>query len=254
MLDVTMDDTLSLASHTPVLHAIIEDCNEHWRICFKPDIAGIIVEEPKLISKAIVTNLCPSLVEAWETQQEQQRSEAQRIEQRFIAFMRRFNDNGPMLSIPQPPELGVACDQHLLPDRMRHWGELRICARHPTDKAPFKVCKGCRVHHQMQLSTSRDQQIVATRGARVPVCADCATQTIRLYGVGHQGCMCDSQWTCYRCREADLVKLARVRTDRHTEGKCGRCLRVGELATNIDFCVHCEGFRVHAEPSEQTRP
>jgi hypothetical protein len=80
--------------------------------------------------------------------------------------MRRFNDNRPILFILQPPVLGVACDQHVLPGMRRHWGELMACATHPPDKVPFTVCKGSRVHQQVQPITLHDRQNVANRGAR----------------------------------------------------------------------------------------
>ncbi|KAF9701560.1 hypothetical protein EKO04_000602 [Ascochyta lentis] len=133
-----MDSTIESALHRSTPHAIIEDCDDHWRICFEPDIAGIIIDEPCLIHKAIISDLYPHLLEAWEAHQEQQKTEAHRIEQKFIAFTRRFNDDSPdAFSTPHPPEPGVACDQHLLPDMGRHWGDLRQCATHPKDHAPF---------------------------------------------------------------------------------------------------------------------
>ncbi|KAF2630173.1 hypothetical protein BU25DRAFT_336311, partial [Macroventuria anomochaeta] len=154
-------------------HAITEDCDEHWRICFNPDIAGTIMDEPRLISKITVLQLYPNLAKAWEAQPEKQKIEAQRIEQKSITFMRRLNNARSSLYLPKPPDLGVACDQHLLPGMRRHWGKPRTCTTHPSDQASFGVCKCCRVDHQMQLSTSRDRQFVATRGARVPVCSNC---------------------------------------------------------------------------------
>ena len=159
------------------------------------------MDEQQLIKGTVVTDLSSGLVRAEKAEESQQQIEARRIEQVFVTFIRHFNDNRPILSIPKPPEPGVVCDQYVLPGMRRHWGELRACATHPPDKAPFTVCRGCRLHQYVHLSISHDRQNVANRGARAPVCADCATQAIRLYGVGYRGCICDSQWTCYRCRE-----------------------------------------------------
>ncbi|KZM22560.1 hypothetical protein ST47_g6181 [Ascochyta rabiei] len=147
-----MDSTIESVPLHSTPHVIMEDCDDSWRVCFEPDIAGIITEEPRSINKTVISYLYPHLVEAWDAQVAEQETEAQRIEQTFLAFMRRFNDDKLNDFALHPPQPAVACDQHLLPGMSRHWGELRPCATHPQDDAPFRVCKGCRVSHQMQWS------------------------------------------------------------------------------------------------------
>lgn len=243
---VTMNSISSPVPHTSIPHAIIEDCDDHWWVCFEPDAAGIIVDEPQLISKSVVSQLCPHIVEKWDVQQEKLNIEAQRIEQKFITFTRQFNDTALSQPTPNLPDLGVACDEHLFPGMRRHWSEVAICATHPSDQTPFRVCKGCRINHQMKLSTSDDRHIVATRGARVPVCSDCATQAVQEYGVDYRGCVCNRQWTCYRCREIELVKLSKARSNKHKDGMCGRCLRIEELETSADICLNCHKLHTYA--------
>lgn len=244
-----MDSILEPKPHVPTPHTIIEDCNEFWRICFKPDIAGIIRDEPRLISKIVLSDLYPHLIEVWEAQQEKQRNEAHHMEQKFLAFTRRFYDDRLGLLTANLPEPGVPCDQQISPSMKRHWGELKPCATHPQDQAPFRVCKGCRVNHQMQPSTSYDRQLITTRGARVSVCSSCASQVSQQQGADHRRCICDSKWTCSRCREAELVKLSRARIERHQEGRCGRCMVAKDLIRHVDVCLSCQKIRVYTESS-----
>ncbi|KAJ4344296.1 hypothetical protein N0V95_006173 [Ascochyta clinopodiicola] len=121
-----MDPTTESVPRCSTPHAIIKDCADHWLICFEPDIAGIIMDEPRLISKNVTSDLYPHLAEAWEAQVISQKVEAQRIEQTFLAFMRRFNDDNIKAFTPPPPQPGVACDQHLLPGdaRGQDWSQV----------------------------------------------------------------------------------------------------------------------------------
>ncbi len=175
--------------------------------------------------------------------------EAQRVKEKFMKFMRRFTDpNFKFITLnANTLEQSVPCDQRLLPGMNTHWGELRSCAIHPRDQGPFRVCKGCRVFHQMLPGESYDHQLVATRGARVAVCGDCAVKVMQGFRVGDRECVCYRKWTCRSCREVELVKLARARQDKYQEGRCGRCLAGGELVGNVDFCLSCRGVRIYEE-------
>lgn len=228
-------------------HAIIEDCDDYWRICFKPDVAGVIVEEPRPTNKATVSRQLPHLVEAWDAQQERQQDEARQVEQKFIAFVRRFNDTTVRLTTPDSRGSSIACDQRLLPGINRHWGELRECAIHSSEEGRFRVCNGCRINNQTQFVASEEYRVVATRGARVPVCPACASQVIQKHGVEQRGCVCDSTWSCYRCREAELSKLSKARTERYdAEGRCEQCVSTTNLVSNVDICLSCHGLRIYA--------
>ncbi|KAG9197260.1 hypothetical protein G6514_001952, partial [Epicoccum nigrum] len=119
--------------------AIIEDCADYWRVCFKPDQGDVIMVEPQLISKAVLLQSRPHIVEMWEAQQDERRAEAQRIERNVNKFMRWFSDDAsPGLSAPSPPNTGVVWDQRLLPGMARHWGELRECTSHQSEHGPFQ--------------------------------------------------------------------------------------------------------------------
>jgi hypothetical protein len=167
--------------------AIIEDCGDYWRVCYKPDQGGVIMVEPQLISKAALLQSHPHIVEMWEEQQNERRIEAQRSEQNFNRFVDWFTSETPDLTAPNPPNTGVACDQHLLSGMTIHWGELRECTSHQSEHGPFQVCKGCRVRHHQQILNSDNHKAVAMKGARVPVCVACATEALEEHGVNHQG-------------------------------------------------------------------
>ncbi|OSS46472.1 hypothetical protein B5807_08688 [Epicoccum nigrum] len=119
--------------------AIIEECADYWRVCFKPDQGGVIMVEPQLISKAVLLQSHPHIVEMWEAQQDERRAEAQRIKQNVNKFTRWFSDDAsPGLSAPSPPNTAVACDQRLLPGIAQHWGELRECTSHQSEHGLFQ--------------------------------------------------------------------------------------------------------------------
>lgn len=206
----------------------------------------LIMDEPQLINKIRVSQCYPQLVEKWNVQLTQQTFEAQRIEQKFLTFMRRFSNIESSLFTPDPPALGVLYDQQLSSGMRRHWGEVQICITPPADQAPSGVCKDCRVNHQMQRSTSQDRQIVATRGAWVSLCSDCTQQAMQKNGADHRGCICDGQWTCYRAREIELTRLSLIRTEKHEEGRCGRCSKLVEPELCADVCSRCQGVHVYA--------
>ncbi|KAF3004965.1 hypothetical protein E8E13_007997 [Curvularia kusanoi] len=108
--------------------AIIEDCTEHWLICFKPDRRGVIVNGPQLVSKTELLDSHPHLVETWEAQREEERAGAQRIKRNIIKYAHMFGDDTQSLPAPEPPEEGVACDQRLLPGTL-HSKEPFACAK-----------------------------------------------------------------------------------------------------------------------------
>lgn len=118
------------------------------------------------------------------------------------------------------------------------------------------VCKGCRVAHYAQEASIVDRPLIMARGARVLVCAECAN--IAVYGyrktdcddVDHKECVCDTRWTCFRCREDELERLARARA-KYVEGNCGRCENVGDMKRHVDFCLHCRGWRVYAASTDE---
>jgi hypothetical protein len=84
-----------------------------------------------------------------------------------------------------------------------------------------------------------------TRGARVPVCEVCAAKVVEEYGVGHRGCLCNTEWSCLRCCEDELLKLAKARRNRYVEGECGQCSRNEALARDVEVCLHCNGTRTY---------
>lgn len=201
------------------------------------------MHDPQLISKTDMQMLYPRLVRRWEVQQEAQRREARRIEQKLTRFVRRSFIDGQDLPAPESPNPGIACDQRLLPGMRRHWGELRKCVMHSLQEESFRICEGCRVNHQMQLTALDDRHLVATRGARVPVCSACAISAVQKNGLGHQGCVCDSQWNCCSCREAELAELLTARAteyaDDNAKGRCKQCREGTSLVDNVDYCLRC---------------
>lgn len=201
--------------------------------------------EPQLISMAVLLQSHPHIVEMWEAQQSQQRTEAQRIEQNVNRFSSWFTNDTPDLTAPNPPNTGVACDQRLLPGMALYWGELRECTSHQSEHGPFQVCEGCRQHHQQTIN-SDVHKAIATRGARVPVCVACATEALEEHGVNHRGCACVGEWTCYDCREDELAELLRARRRRYVEGRCGKCLQPAGLVNTADVCLKCDKLSTHA--------
>ena len=226
---------------------IIEDVNaDFWRVCWEPDHGGVITREPSLVRKPALAARYPHVVAAWEANQRDEQKEAREIEQRSINFARFLNSDDPRTPAPLRTDPGVACDQSLLPGMNQHWGELRLCESHSQNQPGFHVCKGCRVSHHMQEDRGFDRKVIMARGARVPVCGSCAAGAVEVHGVGHRGCVCDSQWSCCRCRESKLRELAKARRQCHRDGRCGRCAEEGDLVENVDICLYCRRLRVYA--------
>jgi hypothetical protein len=116
---------------------------------------------------------------------------------------------------------------------------------HPEGRNDVFVCKGCRVAHYALKSQAFDRQLVMARGARVPICEVCATKVLETPSSDHWGCVCDSGWTCFRCREGELEKLAAARKG-HVEGRCGHCREARPLVRHVDVCLKCRQVRVYA--------
>ncbi|KAF2827618.1 hypothetical protein CC86DRAFT_321842, partial [Ophiobolus disseminans] len=227
-------------------HAILEDfSDDFYRICWKPAEEGIVPEQPQLIRKHKLAEDYPHVVAAWEAKQREEKEDMRRTEGEFVAFAGRFFDRSQDERLSAQVHRRVDCDQRLLPGMYQHWGEVRSCETHPPIRAKVRVCKGCRVSHYAQESREFDRQLIMARGARVPVCESCAAIAMEQHGMGYRGCVCDSRWTCFRCREAELAQLAKAREE-HVEGRCGRCSKTGDLVQYVDFCLHCPEWRIYA--------
>lgn len=224
-------------------NAIIEDySDEFYHICWKPKHAGIVHTPPGLVRKQDLAKQYPHVVEAWSAAQREERDEASRVEGGFIAFGRQFYDHESDQPYTEQAQRGVPCDQSIRSGMCQHWGELRKCESHPPGLPAVRICKGCRASHYAQDSHTFDRQLIMARGARVSACDDCAVTA--LDGAGYQQCTCDSLWTCFRCREAELSALAKARK-KYAENTCGRCSKAGNLAQHVDFCMRCQGWRVY---------
>jgi hypothetical protein len=234
----------------PIPDAILADYStDCYLICWKPNDAGVILSAPGLVKKEYLAKGYPHIVEAWEVKQEDEENRARGMERSFTSFTQRFLDwNSDGFVATQSHE--GACDQSLLPGMIQHWGEVHECESHPPGQAHILVCKGCRVSHYAQECRTFDRTLIMARGARFPVCGGCADTTLE--GAQFHNCVCDGHWTCYHCREADLDRLAKAR-EKHTKGRCGRCSEPGLLVQHVEFCVHCQGWRVYAASNEDLR-
>jgi hypothetical protein len=235
------------APYHPVPEAILFETPTHYIVSFEPDVAGIntSIGTPNQrmgTPKAALAAAYPELVEAWETKNREKKYEAMKIKRNITGYAYYFQSEEKELRDKDP---GVACDQSLLPGMRKHWGELRRCETHWRERLDFQVCKGCRVAHHTMPDREYDRSIVMTRGARVPICEDCAAKVVEEFGVGHRGCICDSKWTCARCREEELKKLGKARRYKHIEGRCGLCRGNGALAEDVEVCLHCSGTRTY---------
>jgi len=232
--------------------AILEEySNDFYRVCWKPTDAGVVPTEPRLISKQELAERFPHVVAAWEARQRAEKEDATQKEGNFVAFAGQFLNRRQDKRHAAPSQRQVDCDQSLLPGMGQHWGELRSCETHPLTRPDVHVCKGCRVAHYARESRTFNRQLIMARGARVAVCEECAATAVETHGIGHRGCVCDSRWTCFRCREGELVDLAKAR-EKHTEGRCGGCSQASELVQHVDFCLHCRKWRVYATSSAKT--
>jgi hypothetical protein len=218
----------------PVPEAILEDYSDgFYRICWKPTETGIICTGQGSVRKTELANEYPQIVRTWQRSQRAQKAEARRMEQNVVAFAARLLDHNSDSGHDHATQTqrGVDCEQSLQDGMDRHWRELRECDAHPPDKPGIRLCKGCRVNHYMQGSTGFDRPLFMARGARVPVCQECA-EVARSTDNG--SCVCDSQWTCFRCRENELKILAKAR-NKHITGLCEKCSDAGRLVQHVDF-------------------
>ncbi|KAF2026688.1 hypothetical protein EK21DRAFT_73593 [Setomelanomma holmii] len=232
--------------HESIPEAVIEETAEGlYRVCWQAKVAGVVTTEPCLLRKEVVANRHPHILEAWESKQRNEREQARQIEQKIVAFARKFLDTEPPKPGTLRPRPSVACDQGLLPGMARHWGELHRCVVHPEGHPVIYVCKGCRIAHHALDSRAFDPHLIMARGARVPVCGKCAAMAVESSESEHQGCVCDSYRACFRCREAELEKLAAARKN-HVDGRCGQCGKDGDLVRHVDVCLHCKLLRIYA--------
>jgi hypothetical protein len=220
---------------------ILQDfSDDYYRVSWQPDDGGVVHAGPRLVRKQELIDLYPHVVDAWKSRLREQNRDATQQHKKFTAVAREFlgRKHGE-----RPLIRGVDCDQSLLPGMGQHWGELRTCESHPTNRLETRVCKGCRVSHYAQESRAFDREVTMARGARVSVCSDCATKGVEAHAVGHR-CVCDSKWTCFRCREGELEKLAGARKEL-VEGRCGVCKEAGDMLQHVDFCLYCRKWRVY---------
>jgi hypothetical protein len=231
----------------PIPEAILGETATHYIITILPNIAGIstFVGSPFqrcATPKAALDAAYPDIVEAWHTKKRKEKSDALKMKRSMTGYAYYFQSEEKELRDKDP---GVACDQSLLPGMRKHWGELRSCETHWRERSDFQVCKGCRVAHHGQPDFGFDRGIIMTRGSRVPVCEPCAAKVVDEFGVGYRGCICDSKWTCLRCREDQLRKLAKARRNGHVEGRCGQCSENGALAKEVEVCLYCREARTY---------
>ena len=117
-----------------------------------------------------------------------------------------------------------------------HWGPVHPCQLH---RGNFNVCHGCReayLHRGMFIYEG------SNAGAKAPLCNVCAEGAVHKYGRGMRACKCDTAWSCYECRVAELVKLVKVKSQ-HREGYCP--CRTGSQAdefNGVKYCLCCRKF------------
>lgn len=227
----------------PIPEAIISDHSANcWLVNWKTNDAGIQEWENCSVTKDAFNAGYPRIVDTWEEKQHEEEGEARQVEGKFMIFARRFHEHTSSMLDP-PAQRGVACDQALLPGMGQHWGELRSCEKHPQEHGGVSVCKGCRVGHYLLESRTFDRGLIMARGARVLACEQCAAEAME--GYDERACECDSRWTCFRCREGELVKPAKARAEKNTEGRCGRCSEEGALLEHVEFCMYRRGWRFY---------
>jgi ssDNA-binding Zn-finger/Zn-ribbon topoisomerase 1 len=247
-------NTEPLNSNLPIPDEITAEYPNCYRVCFKTDIAGIATVDPSIncyAHKSAFAARFPHLVSAWETKKRTQHEEAQRIHRNLVGYAYYFCSSGKLPEL-RNKDPGVECDQDLLPGMEQHWGELRKCETHWRGPPDFWLCKGCRVAHHMQRDPGFDRRLIMINGARVLVCETCAKEAMADFGVGYRGCVCDSQWTCFRCREDELGKLAKARKDKDAVEKCGKCEKEVTLVNSAEYCLYCRQMRVYAGSSEES--
>lgn len=188
-------------------------------------------------------------MKAWEAKQHAEQIEAEDIEQNVLAVAHMLNSRHSLIPPTFQKQPGLACDQKLLPGVRAHWGRVYRCDTNPPDESGFSVCEGCRVAHYAQHCERFDRALVMARGARVPVCVECAAGALEDRNGGGEGCICDKQWTCFQCREIKLNQLAKARKENYRETTCGRCGEEGALVDHVDFCLCCQKPRVYLASS-----
>ncbi|KAF1920439.1 hypothetical protein BDU57DRAFT_438165 [Ampelomyces quisqualis] len=234
--------------NSTIPQAIIADHSDGtYSVSWAPTSAGIIHRSPSLVKREDLLKSYPQIVQAWESNQRNEKEQAHQTEQTFANFIARFLDTNDNNHCAAAPPRGVACDQSLLPGMHRHWGELRKCETHPPDRPPVLVCKGCRVTHYAQECRAFDRGLIMARGARVPVCEKCANMASA--HAETRSCACGSRWTCFRCREVELEGLAKAR-EKYVEGRCGNCAEASGEERFVEFCLLCRGWRVYADIME----
>lgn len=239
-------------SSPPRPDAVLEDYDDYYyKICWQSNNAGVIVTPPGLVRKDQLAKLYPDVVNAWNAVQK----EAEQIEKKFLTFCSEFYGCLPdgtryvtkkKKEMVEDKDRGVDCGQSLRLRMCEHWGEVKDCATHPKIRSGARVCEGCRVSHYEQASAT-DRGVVVAQGARVPVCRKCIYKADRRGANGD--CVCDTRWTCFRCREADLEELAEARK-KYVEGLCGKCRQAGELVDRVGVCLRCGGWRIYAAEHE----
>lgn len=238
-------------SPPPRPDAVLADYDSYYyKICWKSNEAGVIVTPPGLVRKDDLAKLYPDIVDAWNSV----KKEAQQIEKNFLTFCCEFYGRLPdgtkyvaKKKEVQERDRGVDCGQSLRLGMREHWGEVKKCATHPKIQSGARVCKGCRVSHYEQASATFDRGVIMAQGARVPVCRKCTYKADRRGG--NSECVCDTRWTCFRCREAELGELAEARK-KYVEGLCGKCQQTGELVDRVGVCLRCGGWRMYAAEHE----
>ncbi|CAE7176717.1 hypothetical protein PTTW11_06038 [Pyrenophora teres f. teres] len=242
----TVDLPSSPSTVYPLPHVVICEHKTCYRICFHPDIAGVIPTSPKATPKSLLARAYPEIVEAWDRKKIERRKEELRIcqiQDSILDDTQRIKAEKPV----RERNPGVVCSQNLLPGMRAHWGELRQCATHLHEDYAFEVCKGCRVAHHAQHDRGFDRALIMSRGARVPVCESCARMALRHLGMRSQACVCDRQWTCYWCRERELENLAKTRNHAHVEGRCGECSGTGTLVGDVEVCLLCRKICIYKD-------
>jgi hypothetical protein len=240
--------TSSSSPPTPIPDAILAENSSHYIICFQPDDAGVITTSPHAATKDFLATAYPEIVEAWNRKTKDNWDAALQIEQSMTDYAVFFRGKQCAQELARK-DPGVACDQKLLAGMRRHWGELRQCTKHLRQRGDFLVCKGCRVAHHAQPERDFDRNVLMTEGARVPVCGVCAKRSVLDLGAGYRGCVCDRDWTCFRCRENVLEKLAKTRSRLHVEGKCGMCDGMEDVVRYVEVCLLCRGVVVYNKPA-----
>lgn len=260
--------TIPSSAPTPIPAAIIAEDSAHCKslckstreiradcvhrhsdaICFEPDIAGVITTSPRATTKDFLAVAHPEIVEAWDRKKIQGWKEALQVKQSMTDYAKFFQGKQSVEEFARS-ECRVACDQKLLAGMRRHWGELRPCAPHPRERGDFLVCIGCLVAHHTQPGREFDRNVLMKERARVLVCQLCATRSVLNLGKGHRGCVCDRYWSCFRCREDVLEKLAKAKQSLHVEGKCGICGDIGDVGSHVEICLLCREVVVHNKPA-----